>query len=88
MKAKAEKIAEKAMKKVAATVGDDLSKAQLEKIRIILADLAIDIADETARHCTKAAAKRFGPKTGLAADIADENKRSKLALVTNLQSMR
>lgn len=88
MKVKAEKIAEKAMAKVTRAVGSDLNKKQLEEVRIILADLAIDIANETTKHCTKAAAKRFGPKTGLAADIADENKRSKVALVTNLQSMR
>ncbi len=85
---KADKITEKAMKKVKAVAGKDLSKTQLEELRIILADLAIDIASETAKHCAKQTAKLFGPKTGLAADIADEIKRSKIALVTNLESLR
>ncbi len=84
----ADKIAEKAMSKVTAAIGADLTESQLDQVRRILSDLTIEIADDTAQHCCEKAAKLYGPQTGLAADIADEIKRSKVALITNLQSMR
>ena len=82
----ADKIAEKAMSKVTAAIGADLTESQLDQVRRILSDLTIEIAGDTAQHCCEQAAKRY--QTGLAADIADEIKRSKVALITNLQSMR
>lgn len=85
---KAEKIAEKAMTELIAAVGSDLSEQQLGQIRAILTKLTIDVARDTAAHCTKRAAEVYRPKTDLAAAIADEIKRSETAIVANLQSMR
>jgi hypothetical protein len=85
---KTEKIAKKALKKVRAAVGKDLKDKQLEAIETILSDLAVEVANDMAKHCSKEAAKLCGPRTDLASDIADEIKRQKTALITNLQSLR
>lgn len=85
---KTEKIAEKAMAKLIEAIGDDLSKKQLEQVRGILSELSIEVAKDTAKHCTKRAAELYGPRTDLAADIADEIKRTKVATIANLESMR
>lgn len=85
---KSDKIAEKAMKRITATVGTDLSKAQADEVRRILSDLVVEVVSDTAKHCSKRATELYGPHTDLASELADEIKRSKVALIANLKSMR
>ncbi len=85
---KTDKIAKKAIKKMRSAVGKDLKAKQLDELEAILSDLALDVAKDMAKHCSKEAAKLCGPRTDLASDISDEIKRSKTALIANLQSLR
>jgi hypothetical protein len=85
---KTEKLTKKALKKVRDTVGKDLKAKQLDQLEAILSDLAVEVASDMAKHCSKEAAKLCGPRTDLASDISDEIKRQKTALITNLQSLR
>ena len=83
-----EKIAERAYARIRTTVGDRLTEDQLAELGRIVSDLTIEVARETAQLCNKRATELYGPQTDLASAIADELKRSKVALIANLQSMR
>ncbi len=85
---KTEKLTKKALKKMREAVGKDLKAKQLDELETILSDLAVEVASDMAKHCSKEASKLCGPRTDLASDISDEIKRQKTALITNLQSLR
>ena len=84
----ADKIVEKAIRNVITAIGSELSEAQLDEVRGILSTMAIDVVKDTAQCCREQVATKYGPQTGIAADFADEIRRSQVALIANLQSMR
>lgn len=84
----ADKIAGQAMVRISATVGSDLSEAQMAEVRRIVSELALAVVDDTAQACAARATELYGPHTDLAASMADEVKRSRVALIANLESMR
>jgi hypothetical protein len=84
----ADRIAGQAMARISATVGSDLGEAQLAEVRRIVSELVLAVVDDTARACATRATELYGPQTDLAAGMADEVKRSRVALIANLESMR
>ena len=85
---KADKIVKASLKKIRKSVKTELSDKDLEKINIILSDMAVELVTQATEHCTKKVIKHYAPKTDLAHEISNDIKRAQTALVANLQSMR
>jgi ribosomal protein S13 len=85
---KADKIVKATVKKIRKSVKTELSEKDLEKIGIILSDMAVELVTHATERCTKKVMKNYAPKTDLAHEISDDIRRAQTALVANLQSMR
>jgi len=85
---KAEKIVKANVKKIRKAVKVELSDKDLDRINMILSDMAVELITRTADQCTKKVLQMYPPRTDLAHAISDDVKRAQTALVANLQSMR